>query len=115
VRQKSARKRSRRLRHDETVITDRFRRREHADKADKTAASGNFFSRTSAKNWDEIAGTWRRIKGRVKEKWGKLTDDDLMTIDGSRSSLRGCSNKSTALQKRNRRSSWERAHPRSSL
>jgi len=28
-------------------------------------------------NWDQIAGNWRQFTGKVKEKWGKLTDDDL--------------------------------------
>ena len=28
-------------------------------------------------NWDQIAGNWKQFKGHVKEKWGKLTDDDL--------------------------------------
>jgi hypothetical protein len=26
---------------------------------------------------DVLKGKWKEIKGRVKEKWGKLTDDDL--------------------------------------
>jgi uncharacterized protein YjbJ (UPF0337 family) len=28
-------------------------------------------------NWDQVAGNWEQFKGQVKEKWGKLTDDDL--------------------------------------
>jgi len=31
---------------------------------------------------DRIAGNWKQIKGKVKEKWGKLTDDDLDVVDG---------------------------------
>jgi CsbD-like len=29
-------------------------------------------------NWDQIEGNWQQFKGKVKEKWGKLTDDDLV-------------------------------------
>jgi uncharacterized protein YjbJ (UPF0337 family) len=40
-------------------------------------------------NWDEIAGKWKQSSGRLKEKWGKLTDDDLTVIDGKREQLVG--------------------------
>lgn len=40
-------------------------------------------------NWDQISGNWLQIKGKVKEKWGKLTDDDLTTIAGKRDQLAG--------------------------
>jgi len=35
-------------------------------------------------NWDRIEGNWKQMKGKVKEKWGKLTDDDLDVIAGKR-------------------------------
>ena len=34
-------------------------------------------------------GNWKQVKGQVKEKWGKLTDDDLSTINGQRDQLEG--------------------------
>jgi uncharacterized protein YjbJ (UPF0337 family) len=40
-------------------------------------------------NWDQIEGKWKQSTGRVKEKWGKLTDDDLTTINGKRDQLVG--------------------------
>ena len=40
-------------------------------------------------NWDQIEGTWKQYKGKVKEKWGKLTDDDIDVIDGKRQQLVG--------------------------
>jgi uncharacterized protein YjbJ (UPF0337 family) len=40
-------------------------------------------------NWDQVEGRWKQYKGRVKEKWGKLTDDDLDVIDGRRQELVG--------------------------
>jgi uncharacterized protein YjbJ (UPF0337 family) len=40
-------------------------------------------------NWDQVKGNWRVYKGRVKEKWGELTDDDLDRIEGKRDQLVG--------------------------
>jgi uncharacterized protein YjbJ (UPF0337 family) len=40
-------------------------------------------------NWDQIEGKWKQASGKAKEKWGKLTDDDLTTILGKRDQLVG--------------------------
>lgn len=40
-------------------------------------------------NWDRVTGEWKQFRGQVKEKWGKLTDDDLTTIAGKREQLAG--------------------------
>lgn len=40
-------------------------------------------------NWDVVKGNWKQFKGNAKQKWGKLTDDDLTTIDGKREQLAG--------------------------
>ncbi len=40
-------------------------------------------------NWDQIAGNWKQMSGQVKEKWGKLTDDDLAVAAGKRDQLVG--------------------------
>jgi uncharacterized protein YjbJ (UPF0337 family) len=40
-------------------------------------------------NWEQIAGNWQQITGAAKEKWGKLTDDDLKVIAGRRDQLAG--------------------------
>jgi uncharacterized protein YjbJ (UPF0337 family) len=40
-------------------------------------------------NWDIIEGNWNQTKGKVKEHWGKLTDDDLTKISGKRDQLAG--------------------------
>jgi uncharacterized protein YjbJ (UPF0337 family) len=42
-----------------------------------------------ATNWDQIKGDWKQFAGRVKQKWGKLTDDDLTLIAGKRDELVG--------------------------
>ena len=34
-------------------------------------------------NSDTFAGQWKQLKGDIKTKWGKLTDDDLMKAEGS--------------------------------
>ncbi|WP_052281830.1 CsbD family protein [Kluyvera genomosp. 1] len=40
-------------------------------------------------NKDEIGGNWKQVKGKVKEQWGKLTDDDMTVIEGKRDQLVG--------------------------
>ena len=40
-------------------------------------------------NWDRVEGKWKELKGSVREKWGKLTDDELETIGGKREKLAG--------------------------
>jgi len=39
--------------------------------------------------WEKIKGSWNQTKGAVKEQWGKLTDDDLLEIEGRRDQLVG--------------------------
>ncbi len=40
-------------------------------------------------NWDQTEGKWKQLKGSVKERWGRLTDDDLDVIAGKRDRLVG--------------------------
>lgn len=40
-------------------------------------------------NKDLFKGKWHEMKGKIKEKWGKLTDDDLTEIDGKTENLLG--------------------------
>lgn len=40
-------------------------------------------------NWDRIEGGWKQMTGKVKEQWGKLTDDDLTEVAGKRDQLAG--------------------------
>jgi len=40
-------------------------------------------------NWDRIEGQWKQFKGKVKEQWGNLTDDELDRIAGRRDQLVG--------------------------
>jgi uncharacterized protein YjbJ (UPF0337 family) len=41
-----------------------------------------------------LKGDWNLLKGKIKENWGKLTDDDLTAINGKKDQLLG------ALQKK---------------
>ena len=36
-----------------------------------------------------LKGKWSELKGEVKKRWGKLTDDDLMVISGKKEKLVG--------------------------
>jgi uncharacterized protein YjbJ (UPF0337 family) len=38
---------------------------------------------------NRVEGNWKQVKGMVKAKWGKLTDDDLTLINGRRDQLEG--------------------------
>ena len=39
--------------------------------------------------WDRIEGNWKEFSGKVKQQWGKLSDDDIARIDGHRQELEG--------------------------
>ena len=40
-------------------------------------------------NWDSMKGQWKQFQGKIKQKWGQLTDDDLTVIDGKQEQLVG--------------------------
>ncbi|MEO6445284.1 MAG: CsbD family protein [Gemmatimonadaceae bacterium] len=40
-------------------------------------------------NQNTLEGNWTQLKGKVKEQWGKLTDDDLDVVAGKRDQLVG--------------------------
>ena len=40
-------------------------------------------------NWDIVEGNWKQFKGRIRVRWGKLTDDQLDLIAGKRTELSG--------------------------
>jgi uncharacterized protein YjbJ (UPF0337 family) len=53
---------------------------------DEEAVASN---RRTVMNWDRIKGNWKQFSGKVKEKWGKLTDDDLTSAEGQRDQVLG--------------------------
>jgi uncharacterized protein YjbJ (UPF0337 family) len=40
-------------------------------------------------DWNRVEGNWKQVKGKIKEKWGQLTDDDLNRIAGKQDQLEG--------------------------
>ncbi len=40
-------------------------------------------------NRDIVGGKWQQLRGKVKEEWGKLTDDDLKMAEGKFEKLSG--------------------------
>ena len=50
-------------------------------------------------DWDRIQGNWKQFKGRAKEKWGNLTDDDLDRVAGQREQLEGIIQKRYGIAK----------------
>jgi uncharacterized protein YjbJ (UPF0337 family) len=40
-------------------------------------------------DWNVIEGNWKQAQGKIRQKWGKLTDDDLTRINGQREQLEG--------------------------
>ena len=67
-------------------------------------------------NHDRLQGRWKQIKGKVKEQWGKLTDDDLDIIAGRRDQLLGRIQERHGLAKDDAARqvrAWEKRHPES--
>lgn len=40
-------------------------------------------------DWNRVEGNWKQFKGKIKEKWGELTDDDIDRMEGSREQFEG--------------------------
>jgi hypothetical protein len=55
--------------------------REPIDKSDVFPAGDPAFWR-KVMDWNRVEGNWKQLKGKIKEQWGKLTDDDLDKIAG---------------------------------
>ncbi len=61
----------------------------HAQSTTTTTTNSTISQPDLNKMWQKIKGSWTQTKGAVKEQWGKLTDDDLMEIQGRREKLVG--------------------------
>lgn len=65
-------------------------------------------------NNDRIEGNWKQFKGKVKEQWGKITDDDLDVIAGKKDQLIGRIQERQGLAKEEAEkqfNAWQKAHP----
>jgi uncharacterized protein YjbJ (UPF0337 family) len=65
-------------------------------------------------NWDQVEGKWKQMKGSMKQKWGKLTDDDLDYIAGSRDKFVGRLQERYGVNKeeaQKQADQWLKTHP----
>src|SRR5580700_4405330 len=69
------------------------------DSAREAADYDRMSSRREAMNWDTVKGDWKQFQGKVKEQWGKLTDDDLKRIEGRRDQLAGAIQQRYGIEK----------------
>ena len=60
-----------------------------APMAANAQSSGQKVEAEAKTMWEKFKGSWTQTKGAVKEQWGKLTDDDLLEIQGRRDQLVG--------------------------
>ena len=51
--------------------------------------SDGVYGKVLAMDWNRVEGNWKQLKGKIKEQWGNLTDDDLDKIAGKREQLEG--------------------------
>lgn len=50
-------------------------------------------------NWDQVEGQWKDMKGKIRQKWGKFTDDDFEQIAGRKDQWIGRLQKHYGLNK----------------
>ncbi|MBZ0330088.1 CsbD family protein [Halomonas sp. ANAO-440] len=50
-------------------------------------------------NWDQIEGQWKEMKGKARNSWGKLTDDELDQVGGKKDELVGKIQKKYGLER----------------
>jgi uncharacterized protein YjbJ (UPF0337 family) len=49
--------------------------------------------------WNQIEGKWNEMAGGLKERWGKITDDEMVEIGGKRDKLAGIIQRKYGLAK----------------
>lgn len=50
-------------------------------------------------NWDTMKGDWKQFTGKIREKWGELTDDELDQVKGRRDQFEGLLQKKFGIAK----------------
>jgi len=50
-------------------------------------------------NKDIVKGHWKEIKGKLKQQWGKFTDDQIDEMEGTYEELEGALQKNYGYQK----------------
>ncbi|HTN35115.1 MAG TPA: CsbD family protein [Marinobacter sp.] len=59
-------------------------------------------------NKDIVEGNWKQLKGKVRENWGKLTDDDLDKIAGRRDNFIGKVQEKYGMKKDEAEKEWDK-------
>lgn len=60
-------------------------------------------------NKTQVKGDWNIIKGKLKQRWGQLTDDDLRYVEGQEQELLGRIQRRTGATKEAVQEAWEQA------
>src|SRR5262249_33835382 len=58
-----------------------------------------FLTRSAVMNWDTVEGDWKQFKGKIREKWGDFTDDELDRVQGRREQFEGLLQKKLGMAK----------------
>ena len=61
----------------------------HEPTAKPAKAAEDMVPKSQIMTWDIVAGNWKQFSGKVKQKWGQLTDDELAQVNGKREQLEG--------------------------
>lgn len=59
-------------------------------------------------NNDTLEGNWKQLKGKVRENWGKLTDDDVEEIAGRKDNFIGKIQEKYGLKKDEAEKEWDK-------
>jgi uncharacterized protein YjbJ (UPF0337 family) len=74
---------------EDDVGTNLAQRQLGASVAAKSCHTKKLPEKEFAMDWNRIEGNWKQFKGKIKEQWGHLTDDDLEKVAGRREQLEG--------------------------
>ncbi len=61
----------------------------HGGEAGKTGQRRSPGNKEGVMNQEQFKGSWDQLKGELKKQWGKLTDDDLLQVEGDQDKFNG--------------------------
>lgn len=64
--------------------------------------------RTTEMNKDTVEGNWKQLKGKVREQWGKLTDDEVDEIGGRKDNFIGKIQEKYGLKRDEAEKEWDK-------
>ena len=59
-------------------------------------------------NEDILEGKWKQLKGKLRENWAKLTDDDVDEIGGKKDNFIGKIQEKYGLEKSEAEKEWDK-------